>query len=202
MQKIINLLSELSTVRCYPISLSNRIGIAKASVLWSIFANKHDSKFRRSELFFIKSDLDDNCFHSLVNESYIKSEEYFYYVNTEKLLEILDIKKEIHIKDNRPVPPFQNDEFIRLCERHIFQCKTRGRTKTLSSVYLVFEGKSLEESLEALNFAVKQNNISIIFKNERIKRDSERDVNGGNVFSKGGEKNRGTEKRDFSKFKK
>lgn len=204
MQKIINLLAELSTVRCYPISLSNKIGIARAAVLWSIFVNKHDSLFRKSELFFLTKYLkeDDNCFHSLVNDSYIKQKDFYYHVNIEKLLETLDVKEQIHIKDNRPVPPFQNDEFVSLCDRHIYQCKTRGRTKTLSSVYSVFEGKSLEESLEALSFAVKQNNISIIFQNERIQRTPKGDRTGGNIFSKGGEKNRGAEARDFSKFKK
>ncbi len=167
----------------YPKRLAHKLGIANASILWYLLQTTKGDFFGNP--FGFKSDI--SSITDLVKLGYILETENptgAYRVNIEKILSLVSVTPSII---NKTKPTFENDEFIHLCSKWQFKLKQKNRPKSLKEIYSCFEGKTLEESLNALRLSVNNNFVTLMF--DEHKTNDKNSRNRGGAWDSGGSKN-------------
>jgi hypothetical protein len=182
---MLNTINALSRVRVFSIELALLFGVEEASLLQYFIQmygqNRFDEKYPKI--------WQEGTLKKLVARSLIVSlEEGKYQVNYTHLESLLS-PRDLNINI---VPPFRDPRFLDLCERFRCNLKEKGRSKTLKEIYSLFEGKTLEESIEALSYSTTNKYIGIKFY-EKPERSSKDNGTRGVIGSGGGETNRSSE---------
>lgn len=182
---MLNTINALSRVRCFSIELALLFGVEEASLLHYFIQmygqNRFDEKYPKI--------WKDDTLKKLVSRSLVVSlEEGKYQVNFTHLESVLS-PKDLNITI---VPPFKDPRFLDLCDQYRRNLKEKGRSKTLKEIYSLFDGKTLEESIEALSYSTTNKYIGINFY-EKTDRSSKASGARGVIGSGGGATNRSSE---------
>ena len=172
-------------VETYPIDLARLIGVEESALLYSLIRFHWKQSFFKSTAGWIWK---DSCFDKLINLELIIYHEIAksYHINYEKLEEILTPKE---FKLPTAIPTFTDNKFITKCDEWHRILKDKNRSKTRKEIYSLFEGKTLEQSLEVLQYAIDNKHVTLFF-NEKHLGDNKRAGDTGRVRS-GGSKNTG-----------
>lgn len=182
---MLNTINALSRVRCFSIELALLFGVEEASLLHYFIQmygqNRFDEKYPKI--------WKDDTLKKLVSRSLVVSlEEGKYQVNFTHLESVLS-PRDLNINI---VPPFRDPRFLDLCDQYRRNLKEKGRSKTLKEIYSLFDGKTLEESIEALSYSTTNKYIGINFY-EKTDRYSKTSGARGVIGSGGGATNRSSE---------
>ncbi len=182
---MLNTINAISRVRVFSTDLALLFGVEEASLLHYFIQmygqNRFDDKYPKI--------WKEDTLKKLVARSIVVSlEEGKYQVNYTHLESVLS-PKDLNINI---VPPFKDPRFLDLCEQYRCNLKEKGRSKTLKEIYSLFDGKSLEESIEALSYSTTNKYIGIKFY-EKTDASSKASGTRGVIGSGGGATNRSSE---------
>lgn len=161
-----------------PIELAYKIGVEEACLLASCVRQYG------SDVVDVISDLHKpETIQRLINLNLLKPIGNKFIINYSEIDSLLGVTtplKEYH-------PAFRDPEFIQACEKWQDILKRKNRSKTIQSIHDLFKGKTLDESLTALNLAIENKFVTIIF--NEPKKDTRKIRSGGTSWGSGGSTN-------------
>lgn len=181
---MLNIIKSFCRVRQFPTDLAFLIGVEESSLLYYLIQTYGNLKFdgnypkmwHQTTLFKLQ---DRGLITMLDNDEY--------FVNYEMLNKMLS-PSDVHIEI---IPTFSDAKFIKLCERWHQILKEKNRTKTLKEIYLLFKGKTLEESIEALSNSINNRWVGLHFNESSKDNKTDRSSGKPGITRGGGEHNKG-----------
>lgn len=170
-------LKMFSRILLVPIELAYKIGISEACLLASCVRQYG------SDVVDVISDLHKpETIQRLIDLNLLKPKGNKFIINYSEIDSLLGVTplKELH-------PTFRDPEFIQACEKWQDILKKKNRSKTIQSIYDLFKGKTLDESLAALKLAIENKFVTIMF--NEPKKDTRKISSGGTAWSSGGSTN-------------
>ncbi len=181
---MLNIIKSFCRVRQFPTDLAFLIGVEESSLLYYLIQTygslKFDGNYPKIWKVDTLSKLQGRSLVTMIADN-------VFIINYTKLDQIL-CPSDLHIA---VIPTFHDERFVGLCEKWHQILKEKNRTKTLKEIYLLFKGKTLEESIEALSNSINNRWVGLHF-NESSK-DNKTDRSGGKpgITRGGGEYNKG-----------
>lgn len=166
-----NIVVYMAHTETYPLRLARVIGLDCAVLFYQLFRKYGDLSFRDLGDFGIQFGVLDT------KKTLEKLKEHHYIVLDELGSMILNLDKLFDQADGASLahdikPPFTDDKFLTACSDYMHMLRRKGRTADRKAIYAKFEGKTLEQSIEALKFSLKEEYVTIFFPNARQQKTS------------------------------
>jgi hypothetical protein len=182
---MLNIIKAMSKQYVFSPTIAAVIGVEEATLLTYLIATYSDKVFQPAFPKIWKR----KTFDSLCDKKIIVFCKCEYLINYDHLELLLTPPGSIN---NTITPTFNNPEFIALCNSWFKILKDKQRGKTISEIYNLFNGKTLEDALAALTLSVNNKYVSLFFNDPNNQRPNTRAGANGAIGSGGGQSNRPT----------
>ena len=187
---MLNTLKALSKQYSFSPTLAAIIGVEEATLLSYLISTYSNQAFQPvfPKIWTRK------VFDSLFDKKIITPKP-FVSSNIEYIIDYNKIESLLTLSEPTPNvinPPFKDATFIALCNSWHKLLKEKQRHKTLSEIYNLFNGKTLEDALAALTLSVNNKYVSLFFNDPNNQRPNTRAGTNGAIGSGGGQSNRPT----------
>lgn len=163
-----NLIIFLREVKTFPVKLAQKIGLEPSTLWYELFGRYGETTFQYVESIPILLGISKprDCFDKLFYLGYLeKNEDGSYGISFDKIFEATDgASLNADIK-----PPFTDTRFITLLNDYITLLKQKGRKHDKRTLYKQFDGKTLDESINALQISINNKWITLYFNGNQNK---------------------------------
>lgn len=174
----------LSGLKTYPIKLARKIGVERAVLWYELFIKYGSLAFPYEDQSLIGILQADIIYEELCTTKFLIKEDGLYRINFNKIIEIAE-----HLPDSRTTQsPFKDFEFTTLVGNYVRMMARLGREIKLKNIYILMEGKTLEQCKKALLLST-QNGFSTLYFDDKYKGVSGTGKVSGRIGDSGGSTN-------------
>lgn len=181
---MLNIIKSFCRVRQFPTDLAFLIGVEESSLLYYLIQTygslKFDGAYPKIWKVDTLSKLQGRGLVTILSDN-------IYTINYTRLDQML-CPSDLHIA---VIPTFHDEKFVGLCEKWHQILKEKNRSKTLKEIYLLFKGKTLEESIEALSNSINNRWVGLNFNGPKKDTTGDRRSGKPGTTRGGGETNQG-----------